>query len=58
MGKEKRVLCPIGSNKIRIKARPNTLPENFPLVCPKCKQKTVISLTGQNALVTKMEDRP
>ena len=41
MGKEKRVLCPIWSNKIRIKARPNTLPENFPLVCPKSVVKAV-----------------
>lgn len=51
MEKEKWVLCPICNNKTRIKVRPNTLLENFPLYCPKCKQETIINVTGQNVVV-------
>ena len=49
--KEKWVLCPICNNKTRIKVRPDTVLENFPLFCPKCKRETVISLKGQNMAV-------
>ena len=48
MKKEKWVLCPICNNKTRIKVRSDTVLENFPLFCPKCKQETIISVTGQN----------
>ncbi len=51
MEKEKWVLCPICNNKTRIKVRPDTLLENFPLYCPKCKQETIINVTGQNVVV-------
>ena len=37
------VLCPICGNKTRTKIRPDTILENFPLFCPKCKQETLIS---------------
>ena len=47
MEKEKWVLCPICNNKTRIKVRPDTVLENFPLYCPKCKQETIINVTGQ-----------
>ena len=47
MEKEKWVLCPICNNKNRIKVRPDTVLENFPLYCPKCKQETIINVTGQ-----------
>ena len=50
MEKEKWVLCPICNNKTRIKVRPDTVLENFPLFCPKCKQETIISVTGQNVV--------
>lgn len=36
----KWVLCPVRGNKTRIKARPDTVLENFPLFCPKCRQET------------------
>jgi hypothetical protein len=49
--KEKWVLCPICNNKTRIKVRPDTVLENFPLYCPKCKQETIINVTGQNVVV-------
>lgn len=44
MEKEKWVLCPICNNKTRIKVRPDTVLENFPLYCPKCKQETIINV--------------
>ena len=41
---------PICNNKTRIKVRPDTVLENFPLFCPKCKRETIISVTGQNVV--------
>lgn len=54
--KEKWVLCPICNNKTRIKVRPDTVLENFPLFCPKCKQETIISVTGQNVVAVKKSE--
>ena len=51
--KEKWVLCPICNNKTRIKVRPDTVLENFPLYCPKCKQETIINVTGQSVVTIK-----
>lgn len=48
---EKWVLCPVCGNKTRIKVRPDTVLENFPLFCPKCKQETVISIKEQKVNV-------
>ena len=52
--KEKWVLCP--NNKTRIKVRPDTVLENFPLYCPKCKQETIINVTGQNVVAIKTSE--
>jgi len=38
------VLYPISNNKNRIKMRPDTVLERFPLYCPKCKQETIINV--------------
>lgn len=54
--KRKWVLCPICNNKTRIKVRPDTVLENFPLFCPKCKQETIISVTGQNVVAVKKSE--
>lgn len=43
--KEKWVLCPICNNKTRIKVRPDTVLENFPLFCPKCKKETIMIIS-------------
>lgn len=51
MEKEKWVLCPICNNKTRIKVHPDTVLENFPLFCPKCKQETVINVKRFNTSV-------
>ena len=56
MEKEKWVLCPICNNKTRIKVRPDTVLENFPLYCPKCKQETIINVTGQNVVAIKTSE--
>ena len=45
---EKWVLCPVCGNKTRIKVRPDTMLENFPLFCPKCRQETLISVKERN----------
>ncbi len=34
----------ISNNKNRIKMRPDTVLERFPLYCPKCKQETIINV--------------
>lgn len=38
------LLCPVCGSKTRIKLRPDTVLENFPLFCPKCKQETLITV--------------
>ncbi len=38
------LLCPVCKNKTRIKLRPDTVLENFPLFCPKCRQETLIAV--------------
>ncbi|RGN04265.1 MULTISPECIES: cysteine-rich KTR domain-containing protein [Blautia] len=35
------LLCPICKNKTRIKLRYDTVLNNFPLYCPKCKIETL-----------------
>ena len=50
------VLCPVCGNKTRTKVRYDTVLENFPLFCPKCKQETIISLIKQNISIIKEPD--
>ena len=38
------IICPVCKNKTRLKIREDTILENFPLFCPKCKQETLISV--------------
>lgn len=49
------VLCPVCGNKTRIKVRPDTVLENFPLFCPKCKQETLISVKKMNTTIIKKD---
>lgn len=42
MDKKKWILCPVCGSKTRNRVRMDTIPENFPLYCPKCKQETHI----------------
>ena len=48
--------CYAQSAITRIKVRPDTVLENFPLFCPKCKQETIISVTGQNVVAVKKSE--
>lgn len=37
------VLCPVCGCKTKTKIRTDTVLENFPLFCPKCKNETLVS---------------
>ena len=39
---DKWILCPLCGGKTRVKLREDTILENFPLYCPKCKQEMLI----------------
>ena len=54
--KDEWVLCPICRSKTRIKIRPNTVLENFPLFRPKCKQETLINVKELHTSVIKEPD--
>ncbi|MUG64720.1 conjugal transfer protein [Paenibacillus campinasensis] len=56
MGKISWILCPICKNKTRLKVREDTILENFPLFCPKCRQETLINVEQQNISVVKEPD--
>lgn len=40
------ILCPVCFGKTRTQIRRDTVLENFPLFCPKCKRTFLISLHG------------
>ena len=42
------ILCPFCGSKTRLKIRYDTVLENFPLYCPKCKHETLITVSAQN----------
>ncbi len=48
---EEWVLCPVCKSKTRLKIRGNTVLENFPLYCPKCKQETLINVKQFNTTI-------
>ncbi len=52
----KWILCPVCSNKTRLKIRKDTLLENFPLFCPKCKQETIITVLQFRMSIIKEPD--
>ena len=54
--RDKWILCPICCNKTRLKIREDTVLENFPLFCPKCKQETLINVKEMNMSVIKEPD--
>ena len=49
--REEWILCPFCKSKTRLKIQENTVLENFPLFCPKCKQETLISAKDLNVAV-------
>ena len=50
------LLCPVCKSKTRIKLRENTMLENFPLFCPKCRQEILINVRQLNTTVIKEPD--
>lgn len=50
------ILCPVCGSKTRLKIREDTVLENFPLYCPKCKQETLINVRKMNMAVIKETD--
>ena len=56
MKQEKWLLCPVCGNKTRLKLREDTVLENFPLYCPKCKQETLINVRQMNMSIIKEPD--
>lgn len=50
------ILCPVCGNKTRVKIRDDTVLENFPLFCPKCKREMIISVKDMNILVIEEPD--
>jgi hypothetical protein len=50
------IFCPVCGNKTRVKIRDDTVLENFPLFCPKCKQETLIHVKQLNMSVIKEPD--
>ncbi len=47
------VLCPVCGNKTRIRIRSDTVLENFPLFCPKCKHESLIDVKELHIAVAK-----
>lgn len=50
------LLCPLCKGKTRIQVRNDTVLQNFPLYCPKCKQETLINVNQMNTVVIKEPD--
>lgn len=47
------VLCPFCGGKTRLKLLPETVLQNYPLFCPKCKREVIISADHQKIKITK-----
>lgn len=56
MDKSNWILCPVCGNKTRNQIREDTTLINFPLYCPKCKQKTLIEVKNLQVTVIKEPD--
>ena len=56
MDKSKWIICPICGNKTRNKIREDTELKNFPLICPNCKQETLVNVKELNIIVIKEPD--
>ena len=50
------VLCPLCGGKTRLKIREDTILENFPLYCPKCKQETLVAVQRLNLAIIQEPD--
>ena len=56
MEDSKWILCPVCGNKTRLQLRADTELKNFPLYCPKCKQKTLINVKDLQITVIQKQE--
>lgn len=56
MNTEKWLLCPVCQSKTRTMVREETVLENFPLFCPRCKNETLINMKQMNITVINEPD--
>lgn len=49
-------MCPVCGNKTRDRIRSDTIMENYPLFCPKCKKETLVNIKQLNITVVKEPD--
>ena len=50
------ICCPVCGGKTRLRMRGDTELKNFPLYCPKCKQKTLIEVKNLQVTIIKEPD--
>ena len=50
------ILCPFCGSKTRLKIRDDTILDNFPLYCPKCKHETLIAVRKLNLSIIQEPD--
>ena len=56
MSAEEWLHCPVCKSKTRIMVREDTVLQNFPLFCPKCKQQIVVDVQKLHITVIKEPD--
>lgn len=56
MREQEWIICPVCGNKTRTQIREDTVLENFPLFCPKCKQEQLINVKQLHISVIKEPD--
>ncbi|MCM1277217.1 MAG: cysteine-rich KTR domain-containing protein [Lachnospiraceae bacterium] len=52
----KWIFCPVCGGKTHNKIREDTVLDNFPLFCPKCKKESLIKAERLNIIVIKEPD--
>lgn len=53
------IRCPVCGSKTRDKMRKDTILENFPLFCPKCKHENLINVSNlQVTVITEPDAKP
>ena len=56
MAEVKWILCPVCGQKTRNKIRTDTVLENYPLFCPKCKKECLITVKNQIVTIVNEPD--
>lgn len=50
------VTCPLCKGKTRLKLLPDTVLQNYPLFCPKCKKEVIINADHLRVSIVKEEE--